>query len=337
MGLNQVDRLSNEGMSAKKGSVAKVPIHQLTLKRTGPTAHPRADLPFDEGLVQHIMKNGMRALTGEPWRFLVRDNGKGATDLWPELEVINGSRRENAGLEAERRLHESAAKMPPLAVDKNDPDGPGRLFVEVELFDGTDAELLLARLAANSEPGKLPDSIEVLATTVLQLTALGVDDAAEILKVMPIGTTKADVLALARWKSLTDEARQVLVGGNAPVYMLSQVLAVKREGQADMARKLLASGATTRLVAGRVAQKEKGAARTFHFTPRSLGSLANHVADAKVGSARDRAMLSAGLLLGSGRDIDSVGLPPDIVHVVKEFVATTRAKADKPPKEKTKK
>jgi hypothetical protein len=48
-------------------------------------------------------------------------------------------------------------------------------------------------------------------------------------------------------------------------------------------------------------------------------------------------MLSAGLLLGSGRDVDSVGLPPDIVQAVKEFIETARTKADKPPKEKTKK
>jgi hypothetical protein len=178
MGVNQADRLNSEGLSAKKGSITKVPLYQLALLRTGPTAHPRADLPFDERLVQHIMKNGMRAMTGEPWRLLVRDTGKDATDAWPEMEIINGSRRFNAGMEAERRLREAAPNMPPLSVDKKyDPDGAWRLFVEVELFEGSDAEVILARLAANSEPGKMPDSIEVLAITVLQLTELSVDDA----------------------------------------------------------------------------------------------------------------------------------------------------------------
>lgn len=323
MGMNEADRLGNEGMTSKKGSVTKLPIFQLTLKRTGPTAHPRADLPFDEAMVQHIMKHGMRAMTGEPWRFLVRDNGKGPEDLWPEVEIINGSRRENAAIEAERRLREMAPNMPPLAIDKNDPKGLGRLFVEVELFSGSDAELIFARLAANSEPGKLPDSLEVLALTVLQLVDLGVDDVDEMLKVMPHGTTKPDVIALTRWKNLMSDARDVLVRENAPVYMLAQVLAVKRDRQADMARKLLASGAKTRLAVGKAAMAEKvanGAERTLRVTPTLLKGLATHVTDEKVGGARERAMFTAGLLIGSGKDVDDVGLPPDVAQAVKAYI-----------------
>lgn len=335
MGLNESDRLKSAGLVTKKASTTKAPLYQLTLKREGPTAHPRADLAPDEALVQHIMKNGMRAVTGEPWRFLVRDNGKGAEDLWPEIEIINGSRRDNAGLEAERRLRESAPRMPPLVFDKKDESDLGRLYVEVELFTGSDAELILARLAANSEPGKLPDSIEVLALTVAQFVTLtGITDAKELLgvladlqKVMPPGTTAADVSALSRWKNLTPEARTALVEANAPVHVLTHVLAVKRSEQVAMARKLIESGAKDRGMVGKEAKKERAANGhevAFKWSPRKLEKLAKHVESEKVGSARDRAMLSAGLLLASGRDLDQVGLPPDIVQFVKEFKASLK-------------
>ena len=84
---------------------------------------------------------------------------QGATDLGPSSKssTVADARtlawRQSAG--CTRTRPDAAA----FAVDKNDPDGPGRLFVEVRLFDGTDADFS-SRLAANSEPGKLPDSIE---------------------------------------------------------------------------------------------------------------------------------------------------------------------------------
>ena len=46
-------------------------------------------------------------------------------------------------------------------------------------------------------------------------------------------------------------------------------------------------------------------------------------------------MISAGLLIASGHDVDSVGLPPDMAQAVKDYQA--QQKAEKTKKEKTKK
>src|SRR5262245_32265620 len=82
-GLNEADRLKTVGIEAKKASVTRAPLGQLVLLREGPTAHPRADLPPDEALVQHIMQHGMIALDGTPWTFLAREVG-----VDPETQVM---------------------------------------------------------------------------------------------------------------------------------------------------------------------------------------------------------------------------------------------------------
>lgn len=247
-GMNEAERLKNAGLDAKKATTTKLPVGQMFVALTGPTAHPRAALPVDEALVQHIMANGMRAASGEPWRFIGRElvcevPGEGPTI---EVEICNGSRRHKAALEAEKRLRKSAPRCAPLIWDKADPRDLGRLFVEVSLIpSGDDAAFLMARLAANTEPGKLPDSVEVQAKTVIQLVKLGCEDFDALRAVLPDSPTRKEVEALSRWEDLTPAARLRFSVVNAPRGILPAVLAVPRVAQLDEIDRLMAQGLRT--------------------------------------------------------------------------------------------
>jgi len=248
-GLNEADRLKKDGgLDAKKASVTKLPLGQLRVATDGPIAHPRAHLPADEALVLWIMANGMRSREGTPWRLLAREQGIGDGG---SLDVVvgNGSRRHKAGTEAERRLRETAPRALPLVWDKADPNDLGRLYVEIELHDGTDAEFLLARLAANSEPGKLPDSAEVLAETVRQLAACECEDVESIVAVMPRGVGRKEVQALARWKLLTKAARARFVEGDLPPAVLSAVLDAPPAEQLGVVEAFIAGNVRTAMKA----------------------------------------------------------------------------------------
>lgn len=257
-GLNEADRLKRDGgLDARKASVTKLPLGQLRVATEGAIAHPRAGLPADPDLVRWIAANGMRSREGTPWRFLAREQGK--VDDVLDVVVGNGSRRHKAGTEAERILRETAPRTLPLTWDKADPTDLGRLYVEVELFDGTDAEFVLARIAANSEPGKLPDSAEVLALQVLQLHDLGCDDLATILAVMPAGVGKKEVQALARWRLLTPAARARFVGANLPPQVLPAVLDAPPAEQLGVVEVFVANGVTSKQKADHVLKKAREA------------------------------------------------------------------------------
>lgn len=251
-GLNEADRLKKDGgLDAKKASVTKLPLGQLRVATDGPIFHPRHALPADEALVAWIMANGMRSREGTPWRFLAREQGR--RDDLTDVVIGNGSRRHKAGTEAEVRLQETAPRQFPLVWDKADPSDPGRLFVEIEMFAGTDAEFILARIAANSEPGKLPDSAEVLAVQVAQLAACDCEDIDTIVAVMPRGVGRKEVQALARWKLLTPAARARFVEGDLPPAVLSAVL------DAPPAEQL---GVVEAFIAGNVRTAHKATIRT---------------------------------------------------------------------------
>lgn len=241
MGLNEADRLKAAGIEAKKASVTRMRVNQLALLAEGPTAHPRAGLPPDPGLVSWIKANGMVGLDGVPWRFLCRELGLDGDGVM-QIEVGNGSRRANAALLAEEQLRSGAPRQAPLHFKRDDPSDLGRLFVDVELFSGTDAEFILARLAANSEPGKLPDSTEVLAVTVAQLLAAGCTEVDEIVAVMPAGVRRKEVQALARWENLTKEARLYIVEHDLPPGLLPAILDAHRTEQLSTAMRLHAAG-----------------------------------------------------------------------------------------------
>lgn len=250
-GLNETDRLKKDGgLDVKKASVSKPWIAQLRVASEGPTAHPRRTLPVDEALVAHIMANGMVGADGRPWRFLGREAGKGEDGLLT-IDIGDGSRRHKAGVEAERRLRAAQAervkrgesRVGPLQWDKSDPSDLGRLYVEIELFVGTDAEFILARIAANAEPGKLPDSVEVLAIQVAQLAAIDCEDIDAI--VAATGLSKREVQALARWKLLTPAARFRFVEADLPVGVLSAVLDAPPAEQLALVENFIANDVRT--------------------------------------------------------------------------------------------
>lgn len=283
MGMNEADRLKAAGIQAKKGSVSKPPLWQLSLATEGPTAHPRAHLPPDEALVTWIMQHGMVGRDGRPWRFVVRDAGT-PDDGVMILEIGDGSRRRNAGMEAERRLlveqeariQKGERRLGPLQFDQKDPRDPGRLHVEIEMFTGSDAEFILTRLAANSEPGKLPDSTEVLAVTVAQLLACGCTDVDAIVSVMPRGVGRKEVSALSRWGNLTEDARLYIVTHDLPPGLLSAILDAPRAEQLPTAIRLHTSGVKTTVGATRKIRQEREertgepASKARRWTPAKL-------------------------------------------------------------------
>ena len=259
-GMNEAERLKDAGLDAKKATTTKLPVGQMFVATKGPTAHPRAGLPVDEALVQHIMANGMRATSGEPWRLIGRELVCDATrdGVTIEVEICNGSRRHKAALEAEKRLRKSAPRCAPLIWDKADPADLGRLFVEVSLIpSGDDAAFLMARLAANTEPGKLPDSVEVQAKTVIQLVKLGCEDFDAVRAVLPGNPTRKEVEALSRWEDLTVVARSHFVEVNAPRGILPAVLAAPRAEQCAAVDRLMAQGVRTVKGATRRANTER--------------------------------------------------------------------------------
>lgn len=293
-GLNEADRLKKDGgLDAKKASVTKLPLGQLRVATDGPTAHPRRALPVDEVLVQHIMRNGMVGADGRPWRFLGREAGKNDDGL-QLIDIGDGSRRHKAGLEAERRLSEhqaerlkhSGIRVAPLQWDKSDPSDPGRLYVEIELFVGTDAEFILARIAANSEPGKLPDSTEVLALQVAQLAACDCEDLDAIVAVMPRGVGRKEVQALARWGLLTKAARARFVEGDLPPAVLSAVLDAPPAEQLGVVEAFIAGNVRTAMKATirtRKAREDKTgepATKGRGWKPKKLAACAKSIATA---------------------------------------------------------
>jgi len=285
-GLNEADRLKSGGLAAKKGSVTKLPLIQMRVETVDDEtriAHPRNALPADHNLTLWIMQNGLVSRHGIPWRFLLRERGK--VDDVLDHEIGDGSRRHKAGLEAERRLREEAPGQWPLVIDHKlfPGDDKGHLFVEVDLFTGTDAEWILARIAANSEPGKLPDSTEVLAVQVAQLARHGCEDIDAIVAVMPRDVGRKEVQALARWNLLTPAARRRFVEGDLPPAVLSAVLDAPPAEQLALVEMFIANNVRTAMKATirtKKAREEKTgepATKGRGWKPKKLVAVANAI------------------------------------------------------------
>lgn len=276
MGLNESERLKENGIAARKGSVTKVPLDSVLVPVKGDVAHPRWTLPLDESLIQHIMKNGV------PGRLTVREAG--LVDDVMQLQLCDGSRRTKNGLEAQRRLQETAPRRFPLVWNKDDPKDRGIIYADIDMFHGTDAEFLLERLRTNSEPGKLPDSIEVLAATVKQLAKLGFEDLDAITAVMPRGVGKKEVQALGRFDNLVPAVRKRFINEDLPVGLLPAVVDAARDEQENVLNLLVAKGITSSKGATRTLNTKReqatGAPRPRKFTPKKLKAIAKMVAPA---------------------------------------------------------
>jgi hypothetical protein len=249
MGRNAADRLRDGGIAAKKADAILAPIDDIWIPPKGhPLWHPRQDDPVDEALVTSIMGG---------WRkgscVLVRDdnvqsNGK------RRLTLVDACRRTVNGREAQRRLRAAGI----LVATKDNPGA--NLYVEIEWFKGSDAELLLERLRRNREdPLKLADRPSVLAATAMQLAALHASSEA-IADVMPKGVGRREVEALLDWPNLLAEVAARFDAGEAPLVFLRAVLDVPRDEQGAALEKLLASGAKSASGATKVLRREERAA-----------------------------------------------------------------------------
>lgn len=251
MGRNAVDRLRAGGLVAKKGALALVAIDDIWIPPAGHAlAHPRADDPLDQDLVDDIVLKGEIEKS-----ILVRDDG--VSDGRRRLTLVDGARRTVNGREAQRRLREA------LVLRETESNPTAALFVQVEFFTGSDAALLLKRLERNGEdPLKKADRASVLAITVRQLLALHAT-VEEIVPVMPRGIGKREVEALADWGNLEADAADAFDSGGAPLVLLRSVLDAPRGEHMATLDKLVSAGAKTAKGATRVLRKaaetEKGA------------------------------------------------------------------------------
>ncbi len=272
MGLSESDRLRANGIPTKKGSFTKAPIDWLSIITEGDTAHPRWSLPPDAELQEIIRAKGV------PERFLVREPGNregrptftvnektgevGAK--WTAisgvetrvLEVIDGARRLKNALLVQAYLRRTAPKSAPLAPDtKADPDAPWHLWVDLETFAGSDAELWIARLQANN-PRNLPDSVVVLAASIAAAKRCGADMDVVFRSMRP-RVSPSEMEALSRFGNLVLDLRPRFDSGEIPLALLPKVLDAMPEKQVEVAEMLMASGATTTAAATRATNKDK--------------------------------------------------------------------------------
>lgn len=281
MGLNAARRFKDAGADVKKTDVLKFALSALRVVTSGQRKHPRAHLPVDRALVEHIKKHGI------PREFFtVREDG----DLG---EVIDGARRTKAAHVAEKELQLEAPRIWPLEPRGRgwtDEDGPGHLYVEAEVVSCSDLELQLLRLDANARRG-LPDSASVLAAIVGNIVRLnkGMPDAAlttRIVEAMPQGVTSGVVIALSRWDELTPELQVRWESGDAPLGLLPVVLAAAVDEREAVLDKALREGVRTAKGATRRANKVRGAKDPWArpMTPRQGIKAAEHLGNTIYGA-----------------------------------------------------
>lgn len=272
MGLNATARFKAAGVEARKTDVTRIAIAFCIVITEGPTAHPRWKFPIDPDLRARILVDGI------PGRFTVREAPQKSGALM--FEIIDGARRFKAALDAQEELRRTRPRQAPLVWDRDDPNDPGSLFVDLDLWDGDDAALLLARLDANR--GGLPDSLSVLAAIVKGLAKLGCEDVGAIVRVMPRGITPKVVQALGRWGNLVPELRPRFDVGEFPPDLLPAVLDAPRDEQVATAERLKASGIKSTRGATRATNKARDERDPWarRMTPRAARAAAIQIAPA---------------------------------------------------------
>lgn len=270
-GPSTAERFRNNGIPTKKCAVETVAIEWLSILTDGDTAHPRWDEPLDAELQEVIRDRGV------PDRFVVKERGKRegrptfivdekagkVTAEWSEshgdetlvLEVIDGARRLKNALIVQAQLRRTAPRSAPLQPNKADPDGPWHLWVALDTFAGTDAELWIARLQANN-PKNLPDSPRILAISIAAAKRCGADMDVVYRSMRP-RISPAEMEALSRWGNLVPELRPRFDSGEIPLAALPKVLDAMPDKQVEVAEMLKASGATTTAAATRATNKDK--------------------------------------------------------------------------------
>jgi hypothetical protein len=327
MGLNAAARLKKAGIEVKKTDVIRAPLEAMHVVTSGPTRHPRAHLPVDAALVDHIKAHGIPT---DERRFKSREDGD-------RLEVIDGARRTKAARVAETWLQKNQPRQPPLEWDRADPQDPGRLYVETEIVSCSDLDLMLERLGANVSRG-LPDSASVLASIVASIIKInkGEPDAAllgRILAAMPQGVTAAVVTALARWDNLAPELQARFDSGDAPIGLLVPVLAARAEDREAVLARLIRDGVRTAKGATRQANKARNERDPWarRMSPRQAVKVADALTalelPVKVKSDRVKHVAEGivmGLYLAANEDVESVlsEMPDALADAIREARAT---------------
>jgi hypothetical protein len=235
-GLNRVKRLQALDVEIKEDRQAKkMALSQITIPTTGTLAHPRANAPIKQALVDDIVENGI-LMPLKVWEQTGKD-GK------PVFLCVDGSRRKRAGHEAEKILRESGK----LAKDEE-------LWVKVEFFEGTEIEFLLARQQADGDPLKEPHMPSVIALTFISI--LKIDPEFPIAKMRATCSAEYNdriVEALTRWKSLPKEVQDAFDNGleiegsvrPVPIGLLPAMDKVAKEEKLDFLKELIAGGYKT--------------------------------------------------------------------------------------------
>ena len=235
-GLNRVKRLQADGIEIKEDRQAKkMALSQITIPTTGTLAHPRANAPIKQTLVDDIVENGI-LMPLKVWEQTGKD-GK------PVFLCVDGSRRKRAGHEAEKILRESGK------IGKDD-----ELWVKVEFFEGTEIEFLLARQQADGDPLKEPHMPSVIALTFLQI--LKIDPEFPIAKMRATCSAEYNdriVEALTRWKSLPKDVQDAFDNGleiegvlrPVPIGLLPAMDKVSKEEKLGFLAELVAGGYKT--------------------------------------------------------------------------------------------
>ena len=345
MGLSQSDRLKKNGIPTKKASVTKVPLDSLYVVTTGSTAHPRWNLDVEQSLIDYICRNGVPT---DNQRMLVRESGiheggpvatvdtekltvslvwseKHANDQTVMLEMINGARRLKHGLIAQEILRETAPRTAPLSWDKDDPNDLGSLYVDVELFAGSDGELWIARLAANSDRNAKPDAPEVIALSIKMARKAGVSDG-ELLASCPRWVDAGLLDALGRWDNLVETLRPRFNSGEIPIQLLPAVLEAPRDKQEERAQSFLNAGVRSKAGATRMLNEER-TQRSIEkgqvpkkLTPKQVATIVIALAEPAKTNGRAK-MLAAGLSIAAGLPFD---IPEEFKGLIEQSLKKDR-------------
>jgi hypothetical protein len=293
-GLNRVKRLQALDIEIKDDRAStKMALSQLTIPTTGVLAHPRADRPVSQALVDNIVEEGGILKPLKVWEQTDKE-GK------PVFLIVDGSRRKKAGHEAEKILQKTGK----LAED-------GELWVKVDFFEGTEIDFLLARQEADGDPLKEPHSPSVIAVTFIQILKIDpeypIDDVRDkdgnIVRTGLRSTVSKEyanpriIEALTRWKSLPKDVQDAFDNGieiegvvrPVSIGLLPAMDKVSKEEKFDFLTELVAGGYKTFAGATRLAN-------TKAFEEQMAADVADEPDDtppAPVANGKDRAASSS--------------------------------------------
>jgi hypothetical protein len=323
-------RLRAKGIEANEVSASRmqlVPHTSLVIASKGDALFdPRSLDPVDPEMAANMVDRVNAGETPNRLALLVWERPG-----CPGLLVGDGHQRTNALGQASKLL------------------GGRALMVLVEFFDGDEKDFLLERARRNDHDRfAKKDRAGILAFRVKQLTAVGATER-EIADAMPKGIGPSEVAALARWGSLSADARKLFDDGTFPIGLLAAVLDAPRDEQVATGQRLLAAGVKTAKGATRAANRAKSERDPWarRMSPKQAIRMAADVGNAVYGAQsleaaihtlatfgkREGAIVAAGVIAGlyleaNERTADILtALPKSIADAIREARAAKPRKA----------